>query len=50
VETRCAGAAPDLSNVCAAREEEMGKNEIEFWLVLLKKIHLRAEYSGIDRR
>jgi len=36
--------------MCAAKEKEMGKNEIEFWLVPLKKIHFRAEYSGIDGR
>jgi hypothetical protein len=25
-----------------------GKNEIEFWLVRLKKINLRAEYLGTE--
>jgi len=39
-----------VSDVCAAREEEMGKIEIDFRLVVLKTIHLRAEYSGIERR
>ena len=34
--------------VCSKRGGNGKIDEIDFWLVLLKKLHLRAEYSGIE--
>jgi hypothetical protein len=34
--------------VCRKRGGNGKIDEIDFWLVLLKKLHLRAEYSGIE--